>query len=200
VLSGLRHDDGVFVRVYPLAALVLASCVAPAIDRAGDRADKLVADAEARSRTLLSDAEARLRTQIAGIEDTTKRLTADAAEKAAGVLSTVDARLERQRVETLAEVDRQRRETLEAFRVESAAWREESARWRAQMVPLTEAVAAFTKPPNSQGTLTSSPTPPKQDGLPAEDTALLWTALAGTAFTFAKTGWRVWKAHKAAAA
>lgn len=172
----------------PLAPLLLAGCVAAPLRQADASLEARITQAEAASRTLVSDADARLQKRIDALAETTERLTAKA-------IGDFDARLDRQRTETLAAlaaeratilaaVKDEREAILAAFLAESAAWRDESGKWRATVAPLTETVSALTKPPE----------PPKPGDPVSQE--LLWTAVAGTVFTVGKTGWRLWRTYR----
>ena len=190
------------------AALALSACVAAPIDRADRAAETRIEQAAQEARQIAQDAARRLDdVRAAGVADLAQRL--DAARAAA--LADVDARLTAQRTATAADVERivgPVREELAAARAESAewralaaraadesaAWRSEVAAWRAEAASLR---AAFTGDVRAESG--SAPAGGAPGGVPAPldpaDRYALWAALAGAAFTVAKTGVRLWRSR-----
>lgn len=176
------------------AALLLPGCLSAPIDRADRAASLRIEQAATEARQLAQAAAGRVDdVRAAAVADVAARVSAERA----ATLADVDARLTTQR-----EAARRDAEALLArVETESGAWRavaargvDESAAWRAEVTAWRAEVAsvraAFVSPEAvDRG---GSPTPATGD-----DQTLLWAALAGTAFTFAKTGVRLWKARKA---
>jgi len=186
-----------------LPAFALVACVAAPIDRADRAAEARIEQAAQEVRKVAQDAAESIdnlrAAAAADVDARLERRVADLDARAAARFADADARISARLSEVREGLDAARGESAEWRAVatraidESAKWRDEVSAWRAEAASLRSAFMGDMAVPSPQ----PAGPQPISPALPDEDKYAMWFAVAGAAFTLAKTGRRIWLDRKA---
>lgn len=172
----------------------VSAAVAAANAAAADRIAQVGAEARETASRAAADVDRKLTEQRTALKQDVRDLIAGEIRP---LLADLDARMDRQRVDTLRVLSEERKALTDALRAEReavvAAGAAQSDAWRAEYAKTNESISRVV------ALVTGRPAPgPGDEDAPADLKTTFWMTVGFGAFTAAKTALRMWRDHQAA--